>query len=185
MPRSTTRFTVEEVAKVDVRYLARHGMIDPGYRGTLSWWRGDRKTGSIGVGGHGTEIELVYQWRGEHVEQAIQLDGTECHLGGERVWFLCPWCGRRCAILYGPGKEFACRLCYRLNYDSQRNGGCHVAIRRMQCIRHKLGGGANVSEPFPARPKGMHRRTYGRIVTQYGGYQQAFGATVARTYGIR
>jgi hypothetical protein len=37
---------------------------------------------------------------------------------GERRWFTCPGCGRRCRIVYG-GKLFRCRLCYRLTYASQ------------------------------------------------------------------
>jgi hypothetical protein len=69
-------------------------------------------------------------------------------------------CGRRVAILYGPGKYFLCRHCYDLRYESQREDKNNRALRRAQKIRTRLGGSANMMEPFPERPKGMHHDTY-------------------------
>lgn len=42
---------------------------------------------------------------------------------GDRWYFLCPYCGRRCEALYILGKYVACRRCLRLGYRSQ----AHVA----------------------------------------------------------
>jgi hypothetical protein len=39
----------------------------------------------------------------------------------------------------------------------------HRAISRVQKLRMRLGGSANLSEPFPERPRGMHRMTYYRL----------------------
>ena len=44
--------------------------------------------------------------RREQVDQVIPFDHTRCHFGGFRLWFLCPRCRRRVAILYGAGKYF-------------------------------------------------------------------------------
>ena len=88
---------------------------------------------------------------------------------GWRPWFHCPVaahgvsCGRRVAILYGAGKYFACRHCYRLAYPSTREDAPSRALTKAQAIRVRLGGTANMLAPFPPRPKGMHWRTYDRL----------------------
>src|SRR5262245_22602598 len=42
--------------------------------------------------------------------------------GGDRLWFECPECGRRCAKLYSPHQAWPwrCRLCWNLGYESRR-----------------------------------------------------------------
>jgi hypothetical protein len=39
-------------------------------------------------------------------------------------------------------------------------------IRRSRNIRARLGGGPNLFDPFPEKPRGMHRRTYFRLRVQ-------------------
>ena len=94
---------------------------------------------------------------------------TACNFGGERPWFVCPGatCGRRVAVLYGPGKYFLCGHCYELRYESQREDKKDRALRRAQKIRMRLGGSANMLEPFPERPKGMHHDTYMRLFWEH------------------
>jgi hypothetical protein len=41
-----------------------------------------------------------------------------------------------------------------------------VQISRVQKIRMRLGGSANLLEPFPERPRGMRRSTYYRLLAR-------------------
>ena len=62
-------------------------------------------------------VNLIYRYRigpgaeWEDVQEPISLEWTACNFGGERPWFVCPGagCGRRVALLYGPGRYFLCR----------------------------------------------------------------------------
>jgi hypothetical protein len=92
---------------------------------------------------------------------------TDCHFGGVRRWFRCLKCRRRVAIVYGVGATFACRRCQKLAYPSQRRR-LHPADRereQAQRIRLRLGGSANLLEPFPEKPKWMRWATYRRLHT--------------------
>ncbi len=105
-------------------------------------------------------------WRME-IHPATGL--TACHFGGQRPWFVCPvycngrYCGRRAAILYGAGELFACRRCYGLSYASQQQTALHRGLGQARKIRMRLGGSADLLEPFPQKPRGMHRRTFLRL----------------------
>jgi hypothetical protein len=67
------------------------------------------------------------------------MEWTFCNFGGERPWWTCPHCGRRCAIVYARGPwPFMCRLCANLTgadlsapeaiKDQQKSGGSLVAL---------------------------------------------------------
>ena len=105
----------------------------------------------------------------QNVEEHVPIVSVPCPLGGTRPYFLCPGvvngaaCGRRVAKLYGPGKYFLCRHCYRLAYTSQSEGSWDRALRRANKIHTQLGGDAGMRAPFPERPKGMWRKTYERL----------------------
>jgi hypothetical protein len=173
--RFDKKTTTGECHSVDVRYLHRNGLLKAGGWFSLRWSRGEHKTGSIGGSVEGTEkpegVILRYRSRRgpssewEDVREPISLEWTACNFGGERPWFVCPGagCGRRVAILYGEGRYFLCRHCYDLVYESQRENGMSRALRRAQAIRERLGGSANMTRPFPEKPKGMHWETYDRL----------------------
>jgi hypothetical protein len=173
--RFDKKSTTGECHSVDVRYLHREGLLESGRWFSLRWSRADRETGSIqgvvSVGDLPDQVTLLYRHRRglggewEDVGEPVDLAWTACNFGGERPWFICPGsgCGRRVAVLYGPGRYFLCRPCYDLVYDSQRENEMTCALRRAQAIRERLGGSANMTKPFPERPKGMHHETYWRL----------------------
>ncbi len=87
----------------------------------------------------------------------IALDWTPCNFGGERVWFLCPDCDRRCGVLYPD----TCRTCARLHYASEHEGTLDRRLRRAIRFRERYGqttGG--IVAPFPPKPKWVRWHTY-------------------------
>jgi hypothetical protein len=173
--RFDKKSTTNECHSLDVRYLHRNGLLKPGHSFSLRWSRAGRETGSIQGVVEGDkrpeQVTLLYHHRRglggewEDVREPVELAWTACNFGGERPWFICPGagCGRRVAILYGPGRYFLCRHCYDISYQSQRDNKMYRALHRAQKIRERLGGSANMTEPFPEKPKGMHRSTYDRL----------------------
>jgi hypothetical protein len=169
--RWQTKETTETQHAVDVRYLHRNGLLEPGRTFRLSWSRNGQATGNIGGATGADQIVLYYRSRSagqqewEEVREAVQLDWTACHYGGRRPWFLCPGrsCGRRVAVLYGTGKYFLCRHCYRLTYAARNMDAADRAREKVQKIRKRLGGSECLMIPFPERPKGMHLDTYHRL----------------------
>jgi len=177
--RFDKKTTTSECHSVDVRYLHCNGLLKPRSWFSLRWSRAGRETGSIRGVVSGDDrperVTLLYRHRGglggewEDVREPVELAWTLCNFGGERPWFICPGagCGRRVAVLYGPGRYFLCRHCYDLVYQSQRDNEIYRALHRAQDIRQQLGGSANMTEPFPEKPKGMHWRTYERLFWEH------------------
>jgi hypothetical protein len=169
--RYSSKNTISYHRQLDIRYLRRKGMLRPGGWASLTWSRTDKVIGSISIRTELDRIVLRYRhrdhdedWKDE--EYPVFLDSTRCNYGGERFWFLCParGCSRRVAVLYS-GSTFACRHCYRLVYDSQREQPSSRALSRAQAIKEKLGG--SPADDFPDKPKGMHWRTYNRLCEEF------------------
>lgn len=90
----------------------------------------------------------------------VHVTTTPCNFGGTRLWFLCPSCGRRCAILY----PVLCRKCRKGRYLVESMSPQDRLLSKAMKIRDSLGqkkGGVCV--PFPPKPKRMRWHTYLRI----------------------
>ena len=83
-------------------------------------------------------------------------------------------CYRRVALLYLSGRHFLCRHCHDLTYASRRESKGYAALHKCQRIRRKLGGSANMTKPFPEKPKGMHWRTYSRLFFEHEGAEREY-----------
>lgn len=160
------RDTTDAYQRFNLSSLYREGWLFPGSSGVTRWTRGERQTASIswqvfGSAGSAEAIELAYTVGGDEVRYQVRLTWTPCNYGGKRPWFVCPGqgCGRRVGVLYG-GKYFLCRHCHNLAYQSTREDEASRHLRKAQAIRQRLGGSANMLEPFPAKPTGMHWETY-------------------------
>jgi hypothetical protein len=80
--------------------------------------------------------------------------------------FCCPGCTRRVADLYPHGDYFRCRKCCGVGYRSQRQSRVERGLEKGARIRQQLGSAGEDGEGMPERPKGMHWRTYQRLVEQ-------------------
>jgi hypothetical protein len=170
--RFNKKTTTDECRSLDVHRLHREGLLKSGRLFSLSWSRAGQEIASIGALVEGVDqaerVVLLFRHRRspsvdwKEVQEPVDLAWTACNFGGQRPWFICPGagCGRRVAILYGPERYFLCRHCYDLVYQSQRDNGIYRALHRAQYIRRQLGGSANMTQPFPEKPKGMHWSTY-------------------------
>jgi hypothetical protein len=110
-------------------------------------------------------LTLSYEAHGVKRHQIVKLVATTPHLGGARLWFICPMTDKRARILYLPegSKQFASREAHDLAYRSQGEADLFRMITLAQAIRARLKGDLSNYAPFPHRPLGMHRRTYERL----------------------
>lgn len=180
-PKRSTRI----MRALDIRKLHRDGLLKPGGSFNWQWSRCGDVVASIG-GKVDTinSVTLSYCTRpqgGEWQDKRYQVivDWTACHYGGRRPWWLCPCCGRRVAVLWG-GSTYACRHCHRLAYQSTRNSPVSKAFARADKVRKRLGWCAGIAHPPGDRPKGMHQKTFERLLLRYYALSiRAFGASSA------
>jgi hypothetical protein len=163
---------------LDVMKLARSGYLSVSKFGSWQWTRGDEMTASIQITGARDVVTLDYRIRSygedwQSVRQRVPIRWSPCRFGGERPWFVCAvhangmYCGRQVAKLYGGGRLFACRHCYRLGYAIQRDGPMDRAHHRLRRLHRKLGADCEGPDGIPPRrPKWMRQRTYDRVVQQ-------------------
>mgnify|MGYP000874384469 CR=1 FL=1 len=183
--------TTSHYRRLDVRRLHKAGLLAPGSWNNWQWSRDGQVVASIVVKAAEGRVTLSYQARenGERrdFDYPVFLSWTPCRYGGARPWFLCPasGCGRRVAILYG-GAFFACRHCYRLTYESQREDASDRLARRADVIRERLEWEPGILNPKGWRkPKGMHWRTFERLNAEHDRLAGASLAGMMQRLGIR
>jgi hypothetical protein len=167
--------TVDGTRSLDVMKLARTGYLTGSRLGSWQWSYRDSSTASVSVTGGREAIRLDFRVRThdadwQSVSQRIPIRWTSCRFGGERPWFVCDvsangvYCGRQVAKLYGAGRLFACRHCYRLGYAVQRVGPLDQAHHHLARLHRKLSADYDGPEiPPPPKPKWMRWKTYSRV----------------------
>lgn len=122
----------------------------------------------------------------ESVNEPIDLITTPCHYGGVRYWFRCPavGCGKRVAILYGAGKFFACRHCYQLAYESQREPDYDRQARRADKLRKRLEWEPGILNGDGWKLKGIYWRTFERLTKDHEKLAGESLASMAFLFGI-
>ncbi len=183
--RQHGRKTTSDMHPLDIRRLQKAGVLKPGQVFGWQWTVCGKEVSSIQARTEVDCVILIYKNRSSNgewrpMEYAVDLEWTPCTLGGRRVWFRCPaqGCGRRVAVLFG-GAIFACRHCHELAYQCQRETDDDRALRRADTIRRRLGWGAGIANPKGDKPKGMHWRTYERLVAEHDRFANASWAGMA------
>ena len=149
------RATVEQLRSIDINEFSRAGYVGDG---ASNWWGYRNRLARIGV--------QPVTWSDEVIlldQQNIRVTWQPWRFGGRRPYFRCT-CGLRVGKLYAPpGYRWRCRECYELTYATRQATPRYRAILKARKIRERLGGGQNILDDFPSKPKGMHQRRYQRL----------------------
>lgn len=167
--------TTNSYLSMDIRRWKQEKLLIPDNSFVREWGCEKEIVASIRVEvaldlGH---VSLSYQnkvnkqeW--ENFNYQVPIVWVDCNLGGRRPWFICPVkrCGRRAALLYA-GSVFACRHCYKLVYQCQRETSGDRASRQAEKIRDKLKWMPGILNGEEWKPKGMHWKTFERLYTRH------------------
>ena len=154
---------------LDIRKITRKGLLVPGNSFSWQWLVCKREVVSINIQVDLQSVMLSYRVKSadELVEQRVQTQTSPCNLGGQRQWFTCPRCSKRVAVLYAPGRYFACRRCGGLGYATQKEGAGDRASTKADKLRKRLGWEAGIFNGNGGKPNGMHWKTYWRLKSHH------------------
>jgi hypothetical protein len=138
--RWDAKWTVESRQGADIRQMARDGLI----------------------GADRNSVVLICRSDDGESRSTIQLEWTSCHFGGCRPWFLCPICQGRYALIYWRWNRWGCRTCQNLTYTTSQSSQWVRTVRKASKARDRL----VVHDGRIWRPKGMHRRTFLRLIEE-------------------
>ena len=145
-------------------------------RVALRWWVSNDHLGVALGEAHDPIVPEAVTW--------VTLVRTRCEVRASRRWFSCPGCGARVGKLY-VDRVVACRTCLGLAYRSQRETGRVRARRELERLRARLGWRPLPATALESRPRGMHRRTFERLVERHGRLVAGAGqATPAMAEGM-
>lgn len=112
------------------------------------------------------KIDVNYKYRNQSYSYSISLTKTACNYGNYRYWWLCPNCSKRVSVLYCAG-AYVCRHCIGANYGSQLQQPIDRLFGRADAIRQRLGWQSGIAHGNGTKPKGMHSKTFDRLVNEH------------------
>ena len=179
----------DQMLRLDLARLERRGYLRGGpYRMSWSWGSGGDDAGSIVLLSLATGLKLMYRSRRgddewQDVDELVPFIWTPTKFGGQRRWFQCLSCGRKCRVLYGGGR-FRCRRCRVC--ATARNRRRERIAPRGPCSR-SLSASIPKSNAttYRAKPKGMHWRTYNRLAERYEHYDAQWAVEAMRRFGFK
>ena len=174
---------------LDISVLRRRGLLQLGRSGTIAWSREGARLGSASLFADARKASPVLsptsEGSAERIDERVEIWSTQTSLGGQRQWFRCPGCHRRCRILYG-GPRFRCRLCHGLRNEFQFESRAQRANRRARKIRRRLGGSSTARwRNFRPGRVSMHWATYRRLEAQEVAADEQWTVGVMDLFGAR
>jgi hypothetical protein len=173
--RHGSKQAIDLMLRIDICYLKNRHMLETG-RYNLTWCSGHdgEPIGSATINvlsGKGMVVSYMLEndsnGNMEEVNKVVRLTQTACTFGGQRQWFLCPYCYRRVGVVVLCSSMVACRHCLNLTYSSQNENLSYRALRK----RDKIGDRIGINSPFDVydvtKPKGMHWKTFHRLRNDY------------------
>lgn len=110
-------------------------------------------------------------------EDGVMVQSIPCRYGGLRYYCVCPYCRRRFRNLFLTRGEkhprLVCRKCLRLSYRTQSEDECNRLIIKLVKLLHKYGFKDEYIK-MKDRPKGMHKKTFRKIVKKIQGAADDF-----------
>jgi hypothetical protein len=189
--RCNTERTLDEYRNLDINRMMKMGAIRDGCVNSGNWLWVDKKTGKknseIGYECNALDkadsyLRLSYKFTDtDHsVDYKIRLVRTYPRYGGVRFWFICPERGKRVAKLYliPSDGRFVSRHVYKVYYASQMKGKLDRAIDKKWKLLDKVEG-----KYFPQRPKGMHQKTFDRIVDKFTAQEESCDWMMIQRFG--
>lgn len=159
------KWTVEEMSRLEASVIAAAirdaSDFENGQHFVIRRGQKDIAQGKL----FSSRIDLRYMVRlrsydpWEGVTGSARLTWTTPHFGGRRLWFLCGCCGRRVRVLF-MSTSLACRQCLGLRYSLQQASRIDRGWGMRDRICDRLGG----DPTRPVRPKGMHQKTYRKLL---------------------
>ena len=171
---------------LDIRKITSKGLLVPGNSFSWQWLVCKREVASVNIQVDLQSVMLSYRVKSadELVEQRVQTQTSPCNLGGQRHWFTCPRCSKRVAVLYAPGRYFACRLCDGLGYATQKEGVGDRAMTKADRLRKRLGWPAGIAHGDGGKHKGMHWATYWQLKSRHDALVQVSLYDISRKLGF-
>lgn len=132
--RPSYRLKAGTMVELDVTYLARNGYLIDGNWKRL-YWKQSSETKMTGlVIAHSNHIVIEFN----STKQQLYLTQTPCHIGGVRRWLICPYCTKRMGVLYLRNRQFACRNCHQISYQSQSGNAEDRLVEKYHALQYKI-----------------------------------------------
>lgn len=168
--------TLNDCRCLDINRMVKLGAIQEScFKSGGSWVWSDKETGeersrigyecnTIDISNSYLRLSYKFTDTERSIDYKIRLVRTYPRYGGVRFWFICPERGKRVAKLYliPSDGRFVSRHVYKVYYASQMKGKLDREIDKKWKLLNKVEG-----TYFPQRPKGMHQKTFDRIVDKF------------------